>query len=288
MVTTLALRLPQGKKFAACFTYDIDALSWPLYVDRATPSLLSQTEFAAVGTERILDLLDKYSVKGSFYIPGHTMETFPELVKEIHRKGHEIGHHGYLHEPPERLSLDEERKILLRGNAIIEEMTGAKPLGYRAPAWNLSNNSVDLLLRENFLYDSSMMAHDYLPYLLRTGDVASKDSAFKFGPDTKLIELPVSWSLDDSPHFDFDQNAPGMGLKAGSGVFENWVDDFDYMRDPTDERPLQHLFPSGDERKGPQDAGHGEVARTRGSAGRFWITRMVDVARACEPGARRA
>jgi peptidoglycan-N-acetylglucosamine deacetylase len=280
MVTTLQIRLPRGKKFAACFTYDVDALSWPLYTKRTSPSILSQAEFSVVGAERILDLLDQYSVKASFYIPGHTAETFPDLAKEIHRKGHEIGHHGYLHEAPRELSESQERRVLRRGSKILEKVTGTRTLGYRAPAWDLSPNSVDILLEEEFVYDSSMMAHDYRPYLLRTGDAIAGDGPYRFGKDTKLIELPVSWSLDDAPHFDFDLSSLGSGLKASAGVLENWMSDFDFMRAHVPGGLFSICFH-------PETSGRGHRMVIMEKLLRYvieqpdvWVTRMLDVAKA--------
>jgi peptidoglycan-N-acetylglucosamine deacetylase len=231
LVTTLSVKYPEGKKFSVCLTFDFDTLSvWVGAFKQTTPTAISRGEFGVVGVGRILDLLDKYSIKSSWFIPGYDVEAHPELVKEIVRKGHEVGHHGYLHETPVNLKLEEERDIIRRGISAIETATGTKPRGYRSPAWDLSPNTADLLLQEGFVYDSSMMAHDYLPYRVRTGDVPDP-KGFRFGHDTSLIELPVYWGLDDYPHFEFLASNPGSGLKAASGVLENWIGDFDFMYD---------------------------------------------------------
>jgi peptidoglycan/xylan/chitin deacetylase (PgdA/CDA1 family) len=89
-------------------------------------------------------------------------------------------------------------------------------------------NSVELLNERGFVYDSSMMGHDYLPYRARTGDSIEPGRPVRFGTPTPLIELPVSWSLDDFPHFEYIR---GGGLRAANDVLENWLADFDYLND---------------------------------------------------------
>ena len=112
------------------------------------------------------------------------------------------------------------------------KLTGKKARGYRSPSWDLSQHSVDLLLEEGFLYDSSMMGNDYLPYPARKGDVIHPDARVDFGVPTSLIEMPISWSTDDFPHFEFirNKNTVMQGLAPGSDVLENWLGDFDYMQ----------------------------------------------------------
>ena len=127
------------------------------------------------------------------------------------------------------LPRDKENEIIDRANGIIEKISGQKARGYRAPSWDLSENTIELIINKGFLYDSSLMAHDYLPYLVRSGDVADEDGGFKFGQDTNLIELPISWSLEDFPVFEMDEEAPGGGLREGRSVERNWIADFDYM-----------------------------------------------------------
>ncbi len=133
--------------------------------------------------------------------------------------------------PPAKFSREQEAAELARGNEAIRSLAGRPARGYRSPAWDLSPHTVELLLEQGFLYDSSMMGHDYLPYRARRGDVLALDRPAVFGAETPLIELPISWSLDDYPHFEFirTDHAVLEGLKPTSGVLENWYDDFDYM-----------------------------------------------------------
>jgi peptidoglycan/xylan/chitin deacetylase (PgdA/CDA1 family) len=130
-----------------------------------------------------------------------------------------------------QLAREAEETVLARGNAAIRRLTGAPAAGYRSPAWDLSPHSVDLLLAHGFIYDSSMMANDYTPYRARHGDVIAVDQPARFGEPTCLIELPVSWSLDDFPHFEYLWTATHLqgGLRRADDVLANWLDDFRYM-----------------------------------------------------------
>jgi peptidoglycan/xylan/chitin deacetylase (PgdA/CDA1 family) len=230
LVNTIRIDFKKGKKCAATFSFDFDAISlWLGAFKQSTPTAISRGEFGAVAAGRLLDLLEKYNIKSTWFIPGHTIETYPEICRDIFNKGHEIGHHNYLHETPVNLSRQIENEIINRGIHCIRNITGEPPSGYRSPAWDLSPNTTDLLLEKGFLYDSSMMGHDYLPYKVRSGDMVDSNGPFRFGKETDLIELPVSWSLDDFPHFEFLVSSLGSGLKAGSAVLENWIADFDYM-----------------------------------------------------------
>jgi peptidoglycan/xylan/chitin deacetylase (PgdA/CDA1 family) len=91
----------------------------------------------------------------------------------------------------------------------------------------LSPATAELLIRHGFVYESSMMGHDHSPYQVRLGDVISSDEPMQFGRESPLVEMPISWSLDDFPHFEFFRT---QGLMATAGVLQNWLDDFEYMR----------------------------------------------------------
>jgi peptidoglycan/xylan/chitin deacetylase (PgdA/CDA1 family) len=214
-----------------CLTFDFDALSLWIARDITSPTPISQGEFGAVGAERILALLASHNIAATWFIPGHTIETYPDLCARIHAAGHEIGHHGYAHEAPVRLTRADEEAVLVRGNDAIRRLTGAPAAGYRSPAWDLSPHSVDLLLARGFTYDSSMMANDYTPYRARHGDVILPDQPAQFGETTRLIEIPVSWTLDDFPHFEYLWTSTHLqqGLSRADDVLANWLDDFRYL-----------------------------------------------------------
>ncbi|HEY6821539.1 MAG TPA: polysaccharide deacetylase [Burkholderiales bacterium] len=215
-----------------CLTFDFDAMSGFIARGMTTPTAISRGEFGVVASQRILALLKKNSIKTTWFIPGHTLETYPDACRAVHEAGHELGHHGWTHRPPQSLSREDEEQELVRGNAAIRKLTGRNARGYRSPAWDLSPHSVELLLQHGFVYESSMMANDYTPYRARRGDVIEMEKPAAFGTPTRLIEMPVSWSLDDYPHFEFLRTPSSVlpGLMNASDVLENWVDDFLYMK----------------------------------------------------------
>lgn len=215
-----------------CLTFDFDAISlWIGPMGATSPSMISRGEFGTVGVERILRLLARHGIAATFFVTGHTADTYPESVRAIVAAGHEIGHHGYLHENPVSLaSKEEERAILERGSAALSRITGQRPLGYRSPAWDNSPHTVDLLTEYGFRYESSLMGQDFTPYWCRTGDVIHRDGPYEFGPTVDLVEMPVSWILDDFPHFEYVRvaNRVSPGLSAPSKVEEIWRGEFDY------------------------------------------------------------
>jgi peptidoglycan/xylan/chitin deacetylase (PgdA/CDA1 family) len=227
-----------------CLTFDFDALSIWIVRGMLTPTPISRGEFGVVGAERILDLLQRHGIAATWFVPGQTLETYPQVCARIHAQGHEIGHHGYAHEPPATLTREQEAAVLQRGSAAIRAVTGSDPRGYRSPSWDLSLSTVDLLLAHGFLYDSSMMGHDSQPYWARRGDVIVPDGPAQLGPATRLLELPVSWSLDDYPHFEYFRGEHFVlpGLSRAGDVLENWVDDFRYMAQTSDWGVLTYTF----------------------------------------------
>jgi peptidoglycan-N-acetylglucosamine deacetylase len=216
-----------------CLTFDFDAISlWIGPMGAKSPSMISRGEFGVLGVDRILKLLDKKGIKGSFFVTGHTADTYPESVRAIVAAGHEIGHHGYLHENPVALpSKEAERAVMERGLTALDKSAGVRPIGYRSPAWDNSPHTIDLLLEYGFRYESSLMAADYYPHWCRSGDVIQQDGPYLFGPEVDLVEMPVSWNLDDFPHFEYIrlENRISPGLSAPSKVEEIWRDEFTYM-----------------------------------------------------------
>lgn len=215
-----------------CLTFDFDAMSGFLARGLVTATPVSRGEFGAVGAERLLALLDKYSLPSTWFVPGVVIGTYPKVCERIVAAGHEIGHHGWSHIPPATLSREKEEEGLVRGNEAIRALTGRNAEGYRSPSWDLSANSIELLLDNGFRYDSSMMGHDYIPYRARTGDVVDPEEPVVFGDETRLVEMPISWSLDDHPHFEFLRVGQSVmpGLADARGVLANWIDDFLYMK----------------------------------------------------------
>ena len=222
----------QAKRHIVCLTFDFDAMSGFVARGLVSPTPISRGEFGAIAVPRILDLLARYNIRASFFIPGVVIGTYPKICEQIVKAGHEIGHHGWTHVTPASLSKAQEQEALEKGNRAIRKLTGKLARGYRSPAWDLSAHTVELLLKHKFLYDSSMMGDDYTPYFCRRGDRVDKNGPMKFGRPTSLVQMPISWSLDDYPHFEFLRTSEFVlpGLQNGSGVLENWIDDFLYMK----------------------------------------------------------
>jgi peptidoglycan/xylan/chitin deacetylase (PgdA/CDA1 family) len=216
-----------------CLTFDFDAISlWLGPFKAQSPSMISRGEFGVIGARRVLDLLERFGIQATWFVPGHTADTYPAEVEDIVRRGHEVGHHGYCHENPVALEQPKERKIIEMGLESLERVTGKRPTGYRSPSWDLSPNSIDLLLEYGFVYDSSMMGNDFSPYWCRQGDQYDLESRYKFGKPVELLEMPVTWGLDDFPAFEYVSlpNKLYPGLRSPEQVFDIWMGDFDYMR----------------------------------------------------------
>lgn len=211
-----------------CLTFDFDTVALWIAMGQTSPTAISRGEFGVVGAARLLKLMRRLAIPSTWFIPGLTADTYPDACREVADHGHEIGHHGYDHVSPVGLDRVAELEQLTRGSDALERATGQRPVGYRSPAWDLSANSIELLVENEFVYDSSMMGHDYLPYYARVRDVIEAGRRVRFGEPSSLIEMPISWSVDDFPHFEFFR---GGGLRAAEDVFDNWLADYQYMVD---------------------------------------------------------
>jgi len=214
-----------------CLSFDFDAVSVWLG-DRPKPALpvLSRGEYGVrVGVPRILDLLQRYDIHSTFFVPGHTADSYPEVVERILEAGHELAHHGYGHEDPSIQSPDEERRSMEKGIEALERFLGHPPRGYRSPSFDFSHVTLSLLVEYGFAYDSSLFGDDFHPYHPRLGDRVRADRPLERGREVALWEFPVDFCLDDWPHFSFSFDSPRVGLSAPSKVFEVWAGEFDYM-----------------------------------------------------------
>lgn len=220
------MKLPEGKKIAVNLGFDFDSSSvWMESFEKTSQIYMSRGEYGAVvGVPRILDLLDQYDIKATFFIPGHTVDTYPDVCREIAARGHEVAHHGYVHEDPTNLSYEDEEAIIVKGIETLAKI-GVTPVGYRSPGFDFSPNTVEILEKHGILYDSSLMGNDYYPYCPRYCNVHF-DRGNTFEAPSKLIEMPASWYLDDFPHSEFVQYRTGM--KPSSQIYEIWSSHFDY------------------------------------------------------------
>ena len=223
---------PVGPHLAV--TFDVDGPSnWIGTLGSTLPSVVSRGEFEPIGIRRVLRLLDEFLVPATFFIPGSTALLYPRLVEAMVTRGDEIGHHGWVHENPSRLTDAKEREVLERGLEALDKVAHVKPPGYRSPGWDNSPRTADLLVEHGFEYDSSMFGSDFEPYWCRTGDVVSADEGFQYGRPLPLVEMPVSWHLDDFPQFE-PVTLAGLsmtGLRTPATPFEIWCSELDYLCD---------------------------------------------------------
>jgi peptidoglycan/xylan/chitin deacetylase (PgdA/CDA1 family) len=214
-----------------CLTVGLDAMSlWITSFKSDNPSMISRGEFDVVGTRRVLELLDRHEIRSTFLVPGHTALAYPDLIREITSKGHELAYHGWCHEDPRDFDVDGQRRIIQRGLEALEAVSGVRPRGHVAPAWNMSADTMALIEEFGFEFDGSRMATDCLAVYLRKGDEWSVDEPYRFGELTDIVGLPVAWPLDDVPLFEFVWGQIS-GLASPSAVEEIWRGDLDYARE---------------------------------------------------------
>jgi peptidoglycan/xylan/chitin deacetylase (PgdA/CDA1 family) len=212
-----------------CLSFDFDALSVWLAYDRVTPAMLNRGEYGArVGVPRILELLARNGLKATFFVPGHTVESFPAETAALLEGGHEIAHHTYSHIDPSGQSADEERADMERALEVLEKV-GVTPQGFRSPSADLSPVTLELVEELGFLYDSSLMTDDYTPFRPRIGDKVSRESPLERGREARFWELPMCFELDDWVHFQFNFDPYRRGGSTPSQVLEIWRAEFDFM-----------------------------------------------------------
>jgi peptidoglycan/xylan/chitin deacetylase (PgdA/CDA1 family) len=231
------------KEIMAVFGVDIDAVGGWLgsYGGEDSPSDIQRGVFSGqVGTPRLLDLFTKHDMPVSWFIPGHSIETFPESVKRIVDAGHEIGAHGYSHENPVAMSPKQEEDVLVKSIELIERLTGRPPRGYVAPWWEMSSVTAELLLKYGFRYDHSQGYDDFSPFYSRVGDEwtkidYTKDAAswmkpLVHGREIDLVEIGANWYLDDLPPMMFIKKSPNShGFVNPRHLEEMWRDQFDWV-----------------------------------------------------------
>jgi peptidoglycan/xylan/chitin deacetylase (PgdA/CDA1 family) len=214
-------------RLTVALTFDHDAIAAEVWRGDG-PVLRSRGEFGPrVGAPRLLELLARHDIASTWFVPGHTLETFPESVRAVHEAGHELACHGWFHEDLAELEAAEQRDILERGRDAIAAVRGSPPAGFRAPYWSLAEGTLELVEELGFAYDSSLMDDDHRLHRVRHGDRHSKQEGSRFGPPGRLVEAPISWSLDDWPHFEPGRSGVGP-LSAPSKVLEIWLAELDY------------------------------------------------------------
>ena len=211
------------------------------YGGEDSPSDIQRGMFAGeVGIPRVLRLLDRSGIRGSWFIPGHSIETFPDQTRMIVDAGHEIGAHGYSHENPVAMTPRQEEDVLARCVDLIERVSGRRPRGYVAPWWEMSASTGELLLKYGFSYDNSQAYNDFTPFYARVGDTwtrvdyAGEASTWMKplhrGNEIDVVEIAANWYLDDLPPMMFIKASPNShGFVSPRHLGEMWVDEFDWV-----------------------------------------------------------
>lgn len=232
-----------NKEIRVAYGVDVDAVAGWLgsYGGEDSPDDISRGLFGGeVGVPRLLNLFKQYNLTTTWFIPGHSIETFPEQTRMVADAGHEIGLHGYSHENPIAMTPQQEETVLLRCIDLIQQVWGRRPTGYVAPWWEFSLVTNDLLLKHGIKYDHSLMHNDFHPYYVRTGDRWTRiDYAqpaetwmkpLVRGKETDLIEVPASWYLDDLPPMMFIKKSPNShGFVNPRDIEQIWRDQFDWV-----------------------------------------------------------
>ncbi len=222
---------------------DVDAVAGWLgsYGGEDSPCDISRGVFSGeVGSQRLLRLFDRWGIKTTWFIPGHSAESFPDQMKKVADAGHEIAMHGYSHENPVAMTPEQEEAIFDKCIEVIEKLCGKRPRGYVAPWWEFGPKTNELLLAKGIKYDHSLMHNDFHPYYARVGeswtkiDYAKHPSAwmkpYGRGEETDLVEIPASWWLDDLPPMMFIKAAPNShGFVNPRDIEDMWREQFDWV-----------------------------------------------------------
>ncbi|MCW5977799.1 MAG: polysaccharide deacetylase family protein [Bryobacteraceae bacterium] len=204
---------PEGFSCALCFCVDVDAVTpmmWRLRDKGAySPREVEQRSFGLrQGVDRILSILADLRIPATFFVPGYIAEHHPRLITEIAGQGHEIGLHGYIHEETEELDERENREVLRKSIAILEDRAGRRPSGYRSPNWGMTDSLPALLQEHGIFYDSSLMGYEH-PYTFRG-----------------ITELPVSWTASDATYYFYLGRGDDIGPPWPAHLLEDaWRDE---------------------------------------------------------------
>jgi peptidoglycan/xylan/chitin deacetylase (PgdA/CDA1 family) len=204
---------PGGARVAVALSFDVDNETIWLRNGDTSVGGLSQGEYGsrrALG--RVVDLLDEHEIPASFFIPALSLTLAPEMADRIAAAGrHEFAVHGWIHERNNQLDAATERRLLEQAMERLERLTGSRPVGYRAPSWNFSDSTLQIVRDLGFRYESSLMADDRPYELLANGE------------PTGMVELPVDWILDDAPLL----NPLGDRYSPPREVLQVYIDEFD-------------------------------------------------------------
>lgn len=209
-----------AKAAVAILSFDVDAETPVLAAGDYTYHLstISHQQYGPmIGVPRIIKLLARYGKPATFFIPGWTAQHYPACVEAVLEAGHEVALHGYTHRPPCYLTAAEQREEIERSLAVFEPW-GLEFKGYRAPMWQTSRDTLEILGEYGVVYDSSLMDDDR-PYILET-------------PSGKIVEMCPQWYLDDWEQYAYLPD-PDVGhfINRPGAVGDLWVEEMDAYRE---------------------------------------------------------
>lgn len=216
------MKLPEGKQCAAFITVNLSAEFFWISLDPKTaqmPKTLSLGQYGMThGLPRLLGLLDELGIKATFFVPGKTAETYPQAIREISDRGHEIACHGYAYENLSLFSYEEQRRRIGKAVEAIEQACGKKPAGFRAPIGDLMLETLNIAREFGMRYSSDLFDDDR-PYFMKVNAAGDK-----------ILQIPMQWANFDLPYFAFNYRPAfpfGQGRVANySNVLSNWKDEF--------------------------------------------------------------
>ncbi|MDO5351061.1 MAG: polysaccharide deacetylase family protein, partial [Lachnospiraceae bacterium] len=213
---------PDNKRIAVMLAFDLDAETmWTTRGDGNADHITNLSRGAygpKQGVPRILDMLDTWKIRATFFIPGIIAEKYPDVVREISRRGHEIGFHGYKHEEFTTTTYEEEDATMHRAESIIRDICGQQLSGHRAPGGVIHNYSLRLFLEHGYIYSSNWRDSDG-PFIHKID-----------GKEVPLVELPKDSIFDDTA-YDFYTDSPPerYELKSPREMYEIWKEEFDSL-----------------------------------------------------------
>ena len=218
MTDALRYPWPDGFRAAVVVTFDVDAESGVLgdFPDAASRLgvMTHQAYGPRTGLPRILRILERQGVTATFFVPGLTAELHPDAIRAVRDAGHEIAHHGYMHERVTGATEEQEVGFLLRGLEALQRIVGVRPVGWRAPMWETNYRTPALLAGHGFEYDSSLMDSDR-PYRLAAGPEPDPPS---------LIEIPIHWGMDDGEQYAWLPDIwEAATIESPAKVLEMWT-----------------------------------------------------------------
>lgn len=231
------------KEIKVCIGVHVDTVGGWLgsYEGQDSPNDIQRGMFAGeVGMPRLRQLVQRRAPPSTWFIPGHSIETFPKETEAVVEAGFEIAVHGYSHENPVAMTKQQEADVLGKCIELVEGLTGTRPRGYVAPWWEMSEHTAQLLLDNGFSYDNSQSYHDFLPFYARVGDSWTKVDYSKTaeewmkplvrGREVDLVEIGANWYVDDLPPMMYIKGYPNSHGYVSPQVIEQlWKDQFDWV-----------------------------------------------------------